>query len=357
MNAFQPQAIRASTHFQHIELGPHFTLRYLMAKATQSCLYSKYEDCWLHFCRDNDLVEALAAQLSEAELDGLMVTEAENRIVASLRTIQTAHLSGMSGSQCSDEGPVAETRHLCLAMLQTASVQGSTAFLPASLCHSAQLAANILGQSDVEVSKLKKDTESLNTLSASLEENADSTDASAIERFFLQHPVGKALWDLAVAKVESGKKEAEAEEAVQKFSTAVTDFKLEDLGLGPSDLISDQFQPLKELWLDAAQKAKALKTKKGALAGRNADKINSNLDSVLVQFLSHVKEVSENLFSTNLASCLSLAGIRTQVDRLPRPGCCWWFALQGLSKPRRSRALGHQSCFILRLVNPYSLVI
>ena len=83
MNAFQPQAIRASTHFQHIELGPHFTLRYLMAKATQSCLYSKYEDCWLHFCRDNDLVEALAAQLSEAELDGLMVTEAENRIVAS----------------------------------------------------------------------------------------------------------------------------------------------------------------------------------------------------------------------------------------------------------------------------------
>ncbi|CAE7473739.1 unnamed protein product [Symbiodinium sp. CCMP2592] len=327
-------AMAASKHFENIQLGPHFTLRYLMAKATQSCLYSKYADCWLHFCKSNDLVKDLAEQLDAGELEALMVMEAENRIVACLRTIQAQHLLGLSGSRCPEEGPLAEARNLCLAMLETASGPDSLEFLPASLCRAAQLAANILGHAEVEMSKLKKDAERLDALSTSLEEEDDSTEASAIERFFLQHPTGKTLWDLAISKVESGKKEADAEEALEKFAAEVTQFRFMAAGLGPSELISKVFEPLKVVWQDATQKAKALKTKKGALVSRNAEKINNRLDSVLVDFLAHLKEVSENLFSANLVECLRLACIRTLIFagmRVPFQLLQWSLMCEALS--------------------------
>ena len=295
--------------FKERVLGPAFTLKYLIAKASCCCLYSKYDDFWGHFLTTSDTVQGLKTALGDGdEFIQPLLAEVENRVMMTLRAIQVDHLSGL-GDTVPESGPVFEAYSLCIAMLEMArDYPTQDEFVPLALQPDLQVAMHVLGQAEVDVRRLSDSVNCLVTAQGNIAEHADA-DVSAILRFFLQHPTGQAIFELASGRVEAGKQEAQMEALLSAFDEELDQLARQaDQGQEPSasaSVIDAKFVPASNAWQKALQHIKAFKGKKPAMV-KMFERFDSKLKTLEAQFFEDVVSISRVELGSKLSPWLSL---------------------------------------------------
>ena len=295
------EAYEEAEHFMKCELfkemrglGPAFQLKFLVAKASCRCLYSKYEEFWQHFLTESELPRSLV----DKGLSSAILAEVENRVLMTLCAIQPDKISGLSAATPED-GPVHEALQLCRAMLSVCSQNPSSEqFVPASMNDDMIAAAAVLGQADVDMTKLGASVKTLQDAAAALGQDADAS-VTAIQRFFVQHPTGLAMFEAASGRVHQGQKEAEVEEslaALDKALESVTMASSQDVGPAA---IERFFVPTRDAWQNCTQKLKALKSNKKA--SKNFDRLAEKLEKMESKFFGQIETVSFRILSFNLS--------------------------------------------------------
>lgn len=279
-------------------LGPAFQLKFLVAKASCRCLYSKYDEFWQHFLMASELTKSLV----DKGFISAILAEVENRVLMTLCAIQPANLSGLSDGVPQD-GPVYEALQLCQAMLGVYSEnRSSDDFVPASMADDMSVAEAMLGQADVDMKKLGASVKTLQHAAAALEQdkNADAdADASvtAIQRFFIQHPVGLAIFEAASGRVQHGKKEAEVQESLEAFEDALRSL---ETSMPNDEGVFDRVVPPRDAWKVCSSKMKAFKSKKA----KNFEVLTKKMERMETKFFGLVETISRRKLQVNLLETL-----------------------------------------------------
>ena len=253
----------ASEHAGQIQggcLGPAFRLKYAMAKASQHCLYGRYDKFCESFLVSDPVMATLVSSLERKPLAEFVAADVEGRLLLAFKALKLQDVQALAAGE-SESDSLQECKGLCSAVVATRTQHGEK-FLAASLADSCALAARVLDADDL--AETKKAAEDL----LALKEDADATGellgGSAVSVFFSQHSVGQALLDLATGRVASGEKEARAQASVKALDAKLQEVTSEDVppGVLGAALIPKRLASLQELFAKCEEHVTALKREK-----------------------------------------------------------------------------------------------
>ena len=290
-------------------VGTCFQLKYALAKASQSCLYSEYEKFCAQFLLDTVDIQSLQAAMGQATLEEFIVAEIESRILLNLRAIKPIDAQALSSGKDSCEVPnLHEAERICMAVVEAAKLHGKK-FMGASLHDACQVALGFVSSAD------------LTTTQDALEDLKDKDpNPSGIGQFFASHTVGQSLADVASSRVASGETEAKATESLKGLESKLTDLRFLNVNkVKGLKLITDYLQPAQELLEKCDTQVSQLKMSKtkgskdkaeDAATVKLANKAHERLRDVLLghqkEFGNVVKKLLEGDLQANLSDNLCL---------------------------------------------------
>ena len=195
-------------------LGTCFQLKYALAKASQSCLYSQYDNFCNQFLLDCQDMSNLQSSIGKSRLEEYVVSEIESRVLLNLRAIQKSDVQALAASK--EEVPnLQDAVHICKAVCDASQAHGDY-FLGSSLRGACQLALGLVSPSDLEAT-----SQAIQDIAR--DDHADSS--GGVHQFFKKHTVGQSLVDVATGRVASGETEAKATESLKRLGNDLEELK------------------------------------------------------------------------------------------------------------------------------------
>lgn len=236
-------------------LGTCFQLKYALAKASQSCLYSDYAKCCEQFLRTSEDMKNLEENLGRQSLEEFVVQEMESRVLLNLRAIKPSDAQAFAAAK-DDIQNLQEAVAICEAVCKASKAHGND-FLGLSLQKSCELATGLVSSADLSLTRT-----ALEDLDGEFE---DGENGDGIYQFFKTHTVGQSLVDAATGRVSSGENEADAMDSLKKLEHELSvlssvAFAGDVKGL---TLISTYLKPTQDCFDECDKKVKSLKVAKG----------------------------------------------------------------------------------------------
>ena len=204
------------TWFDQKTLGSAFQVKYCMAKASLACLYGDYEKFGQEFESKSPAMQDLAQKMGRNQLEALVVPEVEGRILLTLRGLKQEDVNALATGQVTSN--MTEVINLCDAVVaHCKSPMGE--FLAESLLDGCMLARNILSRDDVAATATA--VQAGEQAKANSEADGTLVVGGAVEGFFLEHALGRSLFDLAVDHVKTGEKQGKVQESLQALATGL----------------------------------------------------------------------------------------------------------------------------------------
>ena len=244
-------------------MGTCFELKYAMAKASLHCLYGSFTKFCEGFLMGSPAMSNLHATMGKEKLEHFVVAEVESRILLMLRAIKTEDVAALAIGQVADIPNINEALNVCQAVAQHAETHGLD-FLAVSLKGDCNLAQGLLGVLDLDV--VAKSVAKCKELQATFQEEKALADSGAVCAFFLEHAIGKSLFDLASGRVHSGEKESKASVAFKELDERLAQVKSKHTTKGAvlgAKLVTEELAPLQDMIQLCATCVSSLQVVKG----------------------------------------------------------------------------------------------
>ena len=294
------------TWFDQKTLGSAFQVKYCMAKASLACLYGDYEKFCQEFESKSPAMQDLAQKMGRNQLEALVVPEVEGRILLTLRGLKQEDVNALATGQVTSN--MTEVINLCDAVVaHCKSPMGE--FLAESLLDGCMLARNILSRDDVAATATA--VQAGEQAKANSEADGTLVVGGAVEGFFLEHALGRSLFDLAVDHVKTGEKQGKVQESLQALATGLETLTMAGSSQG-LQLIAT-LQSVQDSVDKCAKEVLTLKASKGdpavanlKLATKAWEKCNNALGSYKKAFVQKIQELLEAEIKANLSEHLPL---------------------------------------------------
>ena len=287
-------------------MGTCFELKYAMAKASLHCLYGSFTKFCEGFLMESPAMKNLQATMGKEKLEHFVVAEVESRILLMLRAIKTEDIAALATGQVAEIPNICETLSVCQAVAQYAETYGLD-FLPVSLKGDCNLAQGLLGVEDLEV--VANAVAKCKHLQATFQEEKALPDSGAVCAFFLEHAIGKSLFDLASGRVHSGEKESKASVAFKELDERLAQVKskhTEGVVLG-AKVVTEELVPLEDMVQVCTTCVSGLQVVKGQDTGnRKAAKgLHERYQAKLAASKSSFSQLAQELLLSDLRANMS----------------------------------------------------
>lgn len=292
-------------------LGTCFQLKYVVAKASRSCLYGDYSKYCQHFLSTDESLQSLVASLGTERVTDHVTAEVESRLLLSLKGVTLQECQAMAAGE--EVASIQECAAFCQAVVSTAKTHGRK-FLASGLESAADLALGLVSTSDISLTQRSiKDMEQV----AEDAKAEKGLAATAFLSFFLAHAVGKALLDLATSRVTTGAEESETADAFKALQERIQE--LQATGFAGAvvgmKLISDTLQPVQKVLDLCSQKLATLKQSKAKGDSSNLkqksrahDRFMDSFTSYKASFVECAKSLLQAELKSNLTQHLIFGG-------------------------------------------------
>ena len=288
------------------KMGTCFELKYSMAKASLNCLYGSFSKFCEGFLMKSEDMANLQFKMGRAKLEHFVVAEVESRILLMLRAIKTEDIAALATGQVAEIPNISEALNVCQAVAEHAEKYVDD-FLPSALKADCILAKGLLGIDDLDV--VTTSVAKCKELQAIFQEEKALPDSGAVCAFFLEHAIGKSLFDLASGRVHSGEKESKASVAFKELDERLAQVKTkhnEKQVLG-AKLVTEELAPLQDMIQVCMTCVSSLQTVKGQeSSNRKAAKgIYDRYQAKLAASKSSFSELAQGMLLSELRTNLS----------------------------------------------------